>query len=241
MTASTRNRLMFCAIVGLITIPAEAMLLPVARTPNPAVAAVKWTAGLDKAELRSAASNIEAYPALYRRAIMGALTPEDRSNAWREFFQDHISSHPSLTSEQVAVLREAIDVASPAAFSQPMAADVKQRIGDVFGRATKVLGANAANELFVTLGPKQLQVANALPLSQQLADKVRSWRVVSANEQSGCNCNIEIDTCDLLPDPWLQCSELFTCEFDLSWPMCGPLWSWACTGWCKIIRFPWDN
>jgi len=232
---------MLCAIVGLITIPAEAMLLPVARTPNQAVAAVKWTAGLDRADLRSAASNIQAYPALYRRAIMGALTPEERSNAWREFFQDHITSHPSLTSEQVSVLREAIDVASPAAFAQPMPADVKTRIGDVFAKATKVLGPNAANELFVTLGPKQLQVANALPLSQQLADKVRSWRVVSASEESGCNCNIDIDTCDLMPDPWLKCSELYTCEFDLNWPMCGPLWSWACTGWCKIIRFPWDD
>ena len=38
--------------------------------------------------------------------------------------------------------------------------------------------------------------------------------------------------------PWLECSELYTCNFDLDWPMCGPLWSWACTGWCKIIRWP---
>ena len=241
MTASTRNRLMLCAIVGLITIPAEALLLPVARTPSASVAAVEWTAGLDTAELRSAAANIDAYPPIYRRAIMGALSPEDRSNAWREFFQEYVDSHPSLTPEQVTVVREAIDLASPAAFSQPMPEDLKQRIGDVFAKANKVLGANTANELFVTLGPKQLQRASALPISQQLADRVRSWRVVSASEESGCNCNIDIDTCDLLPDPIMVCSELFTCEFDLYWPMCGPLWSWACTGWCKITRFPWDN
>ena len=47
-----------------------------------------------------------------------------------------------------------------------------------------------------------------------------------------------MDTCDLVPDPWLQCSELYSCNFDLNWPMCGPFWSWACTGWCKIIRWP---
>src|SRR5262245_35130352 len=111
MTASSRNRLMLCAIVGLLTIPAEALLLPVARTPNVSVAAVKWTAGLDKVELRSAAANIDAYPPIYRRAIMGALSPEDRSNAWREFFQEYVDSHPSMTPEQTAIVREAIDVA----------------------------------------------------------------------------------------------------------------------------------
>jgi hypothetical protein len=20
--------------------------------------------------------------------------------------------------------------------------------------------------------------------------------------------------------------------------MCGPLWAWACTGWCKVMRWP---
>jgi hypothetical protein len=99
----------------------------------------------------------------------------------------------------------------------------------------------AATELFVTLGPKEPVGENPLPLAQRLADSVRSWRVVSAapkEDTATCNCNIDIDTCDVMPDPWLKCSELYTCDFDLNWPMCGPLWCWACTGWCKIIRFP---
>lgn len=246
MTASTRSRLMLCFIVGLIALPAEALLLPVARTPNPVTAAVEWTASLDPTELKEAAANIDAYPPVYRKAIMSALTPEDRSSAWRKFFQDYIDANPSLTAEQVSVVREAMDVASPAAFGRGTTVDTKQRITDVFAKAQKVLGANAAKELFVTLGPKQSLKANALPYSQQIADNLRSWRVVNASNNesedvSPCNCNIEIDTCDLLPNPWLQCSELYTCEFDLDWPMCGPLWSWACTGWCKIIRFPWEN
>jgi len=170
---------------------------------------------------------------------MGALTPADRSAAWREFFQEYIDAHPSLSAEETAVLREAIDVASPDAFGTPIPAATKQRISEVFTRAEKALGPNAAKELFMTLGPKQSAKANALPLRQQLADSIRSWRVVNAAERAPeCNCNIEIDTCDLMPDPWLACSELYTCEFDLSWPMCGPLWSWACTGWCKVIRWP---
>lgn len=241
MTASTRSRLMLCLIVGLIALPAEALLLPVARTPDPLAAAVEWTSTLDTAELGEAAANIDAYPPIYRKAIMGALTPAGRSSAWREFFQEYITSHPELSTDQVAVLREAIDVASPEAFGLSMPAATKQRITDVFERAQALLGPNAAKELFVTLGPKQTAGANALPLTQQLADRMRSWRVVSASgESSPCNCNIEIDTCDLTWDPWLACSELYTCEFDLEWPMCGPLWSWACTGWCKVIRWPWE-
>lgn len=240
MTASTRSRLMFCLVVGLIALPAEALLLPVARTPNPVTAAVQWSATLDTAELREAAGNIEAYPAVYRKAIMGALTPADRSTAWRKFFQDYIDSHPSLTKDQLAVLRDAIDVASPEVLGGTASADARKRVSDVFAKAQTVLGPNAAKELFVTLGPKEPVGANALPYTQQLADRLRSWRVVNA-DVIGCNCNIEIDTCDLLPDPWLACSELYTCEFDLTWPMCGPLWSWACTGWCKVIRWPWEE
>lgn len=235
MTASTRSRLTICAIVGLITIPAEALLLPVAKTPNAAEAAIEWTAGLDADELRDAAAEIEAYPVHYRRAIMGALSPEDRSHAWRLFFDNYLAQHPELTDEQVGVIQDVHRVATPDAFRVPMAADLKARISDVFAKAQKALGPAAANELFVTLGPKQLQRASALPYRQQLADRVRAWRTVSA-ETTGCNCNIEIDTCDLLPDPILKCSELFTCEFDLNWPMCGPLWSWACTGWCRVLR-----
>jgi len=240
MTASTRSRLLFCLVVGLIALPAEMLLLPVARTPDPIAAAVDWTASLDSAELRDAAANIEAYPPVYRKAIMGALTPDNRSSAWRQFFQNYLEANPSLTADQIAVVREAMDVASPAAFGPGISPETKQRITDVFTRAEKVLGPNAAKELFVTLGPKQSLKANALPLRQQIADNMRSWRVVSARESVECNCNVEIDTCDLMPNPWLACSELYTCDFDQNWPMCGPLWSWACTGWCKVIRFPWE-
>ena len=245
MTASTRTRLTFCLIVGLLALPVEALLLPVARTPDPAAAAVAWTATLETADLREVAADIDAYPALYRRAIMTALVPEDRATAWRQYFSRELASRPALTEAQTAVLRDAVAIASPEAFAAPMPEDLKARISDLFARANEAFGQQAAAELFVTLGPKQLTRANALPLTQQLADRVRFWRTASARQEEEpetyCNCNIEIDTCDLTWDPWLQCSELFTCEFDLVWPMCGPLWSWACTGWCRVIRFPWEE
>jgi hypothetical protein len=247
MSASTRNRLMMCLVIGLITLPAEALLFPVARTPNPAVAAAEWTASLDPTELRAAASNIDAYPSPYRRAIMTALAPADRAQAWRGHFHAYIAAHPELTADQLAALRESIDVITPDAFAVPVASELRDRIGKAFAHTQQALGVPAATELFVTLGSKELKKASALPLTQRIADTLRSWRVVSASASDStasivdCNCNIDIDTCDLEPDPWLICSEQYTCEFDLSWPMCGPLWSWACTGWCKVIRWPWEN
>ena len=242
MTASTRSKLMFTLIIGLIALPAEALLLPVARTPNPSVAALEWAASLDPTELRAAATHIETYPGLYRKAIMGSMSPADRSEAWRAYFTKYAASH-TLSAEQHAVIQEAIDIASPEAFTTPVSAAVKARIGKIFTKSEAVLGKAVATELFITLGPKEPIGASPLSFAQRVADRLRSWRVVSAapgkdEDPVQCNCNMDIDTCDVLPDPWLKCSELYTCEFDLDWPMCGPLWCWACTGWCKIIRFP---
>lgn len=236
MTSKTRRRLLFSLMLGLIALPAEALLLPVARTPDPAAAAEAWTADLTSVELRNAAFVIEDYPAAYRRAIMTTLAPEERSETWRNLIAKYSEAHPELTPEQASLLDEAIAVASPDAFRPPLSAELAARITDVFNRSLKVLGPQATNELFVTLGPANVGKRNRLPATQQIADRLRSWRVASAGA-ADCNCNIDIDTCDFLdPDPWLVCSEQYTCRFDLTWPMCGPLWSWACTGWCKIVK-----
>jgi hypothetical protein len=237
MTPRTRRRVTLCAVLSLLILPAEIVLLPVARTPDPLEAAMAWTDGLSPAELQQASFEIDAYPAVYRRAILGALGPEDRSAAWRVHLLKYRSAHPDLTPEQSALIEEAIEIATGEAFQPPIRPELKFQIQRTFNRAITVLGPKAAQELFVSLGPKDDLHRNALPLTQQIADRVRSWRVVSASVPD-CNCNIDIDTCDVGFDPWLQCSEQYSCEFDLDWPMCGPLWAWACTGWCKVIRWP---
>jgi hypothetical protein len=237
MTSRTRRRLTVCLVLGLLTLPAEALLIPIARTPDPAVAAMKWADTQSLQDLQAASRHIDRFPALYRRAIMSELAPADRSAAWRGQFERYLTTHPSLSAEQIAVVRDAMDVASPEAFAPPIPADRRTRMQTVFNKAVALLGAKDAGELFVTLGPKVVTQGNALPLGERLANHIRGWRVTSA-DYPDCNCSIDIDTCDLVPDPWLQCSELYTCKFDLDWPMCGPLWSWACTGWCRILRWP---
>jgi hypothetical protein len=138
------------------------------------------------------------------------------------------------------VVQDAMDLASPEVFDPPVRQEVKDQVAKLFTRANSVLGDKVASELFVSLGPGVAGRANVLPLAQRIADRIRSWRVASASVPD-CNCNPDIDTCDLEPDPWLVCSELYTCNFDLEWPMCGPLWCWACTGWCKIVRVEGGN
>jgi hypothetical protein len=238
MAPRTRRRLMVCLILGLVTFPAEALLLPIARTPDPRVAATEWAADLAPDHLQSAAAEIDAYPAVYRRAIMRELTPYDRAETWRAHLRRFLASEPGLTREQVQVVQDAMDLLTEETFTPPLSQDQRERITAVFNEAVATLGPKVASELFVTLGPKETK-RNALPVMQRLADRIRSWRVVSA-ELPDCNCNIDIDTCDISWDPWLACSELYSCNFDLDWPMCGPFWAWACTGWCKVVRWPFD-
>ncbi len=237
MTSRTRGRLVACLILGLIALPVEALLLPVAVTPDPAAAAFAYTASLSPDALQRAAADINAYPAMYRRAIMSELTPQERAEVWRAHLLRYLDSHPDLSPSQAAVVREAMTIVSASALVPSVAPDLREKIGRVFNAAVTELGPRAANELFVTLGPAMPAGSSPLPLVQRLADRVRSWRVASA-EVPDCNCNTTMDTCDLVPDPWLQCSELYDCNIDTSWPMCGPFWSWACNGWCRIIRWP---
>jgi len=237
MTPATRRRLTVCLVVAALTLPIELVLFPVAWNPDPDAAAAEWVQTLAPADLQAATAEIERYPARYRRVMMSSLTPSERADAWRAQFDRYVDSHDGLSAEARAVIEDAKSLLTPALFTPPLGQDLRDRIDGTFNRALEVLGNEAAKELFVNLGPADPGSDNALPLRQRMADSVRSWRVASAR-RTDCNCNVEIDTCDIGPDPWLACSELYTCDFDLSWPMCGPFWSWACTGWCKVIEWP---
>lgn len=238
MSTRTRGRLMVCLTLALVALPVEALILPVALTPEPAEAAREFTAAMTPDELAAAAAVIDAYPAVYRRAIMQELSADARADVWRGRFDAYLESHRDLTRSQAAVVRDARDLVSPALFTTSPDAATRERVGLVFKRAMAELGPRAASELFVTLGPTALDRPSALPLTQRLADHVRAWRTASARRAPDCTCSMDIDTCDMLvPDPWLVCSELYDCNIDTTWPMCGPFWSWACTGWCKLTRF----
>jgi len=239
MTATTRRRLTVCLVLGLVTLPAEALLLPVVRARTPREAATAWAQSLATSDVQTAVARIEDYPYLYRRALMEVLSPTDRSNVWRAHFKLYIATHPELSSAQVALIQDMSAAASPDVFVPDTAQASKDKIASIFNDAKSLLGPVATVELFITMGPKSVSnTASLLPLSERLGNFVRSWRVF-AEEEAGpndCNCSMSYDVCDLEPNPWLVCSELYSCDPDTTWPMCGPLWCWACNGWCKVLR-----
>jgi hypothetical protein len=238
MTATTRRRLTVCLVLGLVTLPAEALLLPVVRARTPREAALAWARDLAVSDVQNAVARIEDYPYLYRRALMEVLTPTDRSNVWRSHLRQYMTAHPELTPAQVGLIQDMSDAASPDVFVSTASQASKDRIASIFNDAKSLLGPVATGELFITLGPKNVSnTASLLPWSERLGNFVRSWQLFAVEEgPNDCNCSMTFDTCDLEPDPWLVCSELYSCEADTTWPMCGPLWCWACNGWCKVLR-----
>ena len=113
MTATTRRRLTVCFVLGLVTLPAEALLLPVARTRDPRVAATEWAATLTQDQVQAAASQIQDYPYVYRRAIMALLTPAARSAVWQNHFAQYLANHPDLNATQAQLIQDAIAAATP--------------------------------------------------------------------------------------------------------------------------------
>jgi len=190
MISRTRSRVKFCLILGLLTLPAEALLLPVARTPKADEAALEWAADLSPQQLRGAGDEIDAYPLVYRKALLTQMSAEDRSDVWRKFLRRFLREHRDLTREQIVFVDESIELLSSDAFDPPLAPDLKEQISKMFNEAIVVLGNQNAEELFVTLGPKKLQRASAVPFMQRLGDKIRGWGVVDAEygrRTTGCS------------------------------------------------------
>ena len=96
MTTRTRGRLMVCLTLALVALPVEALILPVAMTPEPAEAAREFTAAMSPVELAAAAAEIDAYPAVYRRAIMQELSADARADVWRGRFEAYLELAPRL-------------------------------------------------------------------------------------------------------------------------------------------------
>jgi hypothetical protein len=220
--------LTFSLVLALLVLPVESILVPVARTPDQRAAAAQWAATLSAADAQQASDQIEDYPAVYRRALMGVLGPDNRALVWRAHFRKYLRTHPDLTPAQVALIQDAIDVASPGARSRrrsptrsrSASARSSSRRRRCSGPRTRRISSSTSDR----------RTAQERAVGRPAGRRSRAHVARRLGRVPDCNCNIDIDTCDLVPDPWLECSELYTCNFDLDWPMCGPLWSWACTG-----------
>jgi hypothetical protein len=240
-----------CIVRGLLVLTTVTALLAAAAilpAETMAKGADKWASSLDSSRVSHFVrpEAIAALPVEYRKALFASLqTPEGRAEFWRAVFTQYRRTH-TLTKEADALLRVAEQSLTLDLFTgrRKLASDDPILLVKV--QIAKVLGKQAAEELFTTAGPAEISVAG-LPTVE--AARVL-WRVkavpfvqsafgafapaVSAVEFNHCNCNRSYSREDgCLGD----CAYHTRCGEDLNdcetsgWG-CGPFWMYGCDGVC---------
>jgi hypothetical protein len=228
MTSKTRRRVFVCVVVAALTLPAESILLKALETPTVDGAAQAWVASLPPDALTGAAASIQSLPFAYRRQIMTALSPWLRSRVWRRHIATYVENHPELDSNAVALLQAASDLASPDNLANPT--DTSRAQIDIVGNQIKaLLGKDTAEFLLYRLGPADGTFVSALPISQRLANAVRSTFVALARADD-CECNMDWGCTGLMS----YCAQGSGCMVHSAWPACGWFWQDPCNGACKV-------
>jgi hypothetical protein len=227
VTAQTRRRIWIAVIALALALPAESVLLQAGSTLDQVQAADDWAASLSAADLTAAASQIESYSFVYRRAIMKAAWPSLRSAVWQHHIEAYMDAHPDLPSDAVPVLKAVTAAATPEVLSDPTDAE-RAEIDSLAEQVQAVLGQDVADYLLYRLGPPDTAVTTAaLPVSQRLADWLRGHFVALASSLD-CNCSLDWG-CSAFGT---YCANDSGCTPDTTWPMCGWLWDETCDGFC---------
>ena len=235
MTTRTRRRLTVLFVLALFTLPVQALVGPALRTPDMGAAAREWVADLSPTALHGAATDIRAYPFEFRRAIMAALTPDDRVSVWMGNFQMYVDEHPELNAAQRLLIDHAMSLMTPEVLSGPPASPfLGEQIGATYDVAVSVLGKRVAYDLFYRLGPDRPQGDSPLPLGMRVANVIRHYTVAYAADAPGCDCSSQSTVdCNPFADRAFACAEANDCTINADFPMCGPFWSFACGGTCR--------
>jgi hypothetical protein len=225
MSVRLRRRLLFAVLVLALTIPAESVLLRALAAPTQADAASQFAASLGTTDLTAAASTIEAYPFVYRRAIMSALPPAARAAVWQSHIAGYLAMHPELDPSSVALLATTIALITPDVMAGNGVSN--RQVSTIAVQIQATLGKDVADYLLYRLGPKDLQSASALPIRERLANFVRQHFTASARADD-CDCSTDWG-CDASN----HCDGGTGCTPDTTWPMCGWLWNETCDGGCR--------
>lgn len=238
LSRATRRRLVACAAVAVLTLPAEAALLAAMRAPSNAVAAREWAESLNSGELQDAAQRIQEFPYYYRRAIMTALEPDERSAAWRRYLTNYAATH-SLDAASRLVIRRAIAAMTPEVFDDGAPADQLAELSAVFDIGAGLFGRRTAIDLFMRLGPDEngAESLAALPFAERMSARLRGWMNVEA-ESADCDCTTAFgSSCDVAGLTSAEtCAASTSCEPDVSWPMSGVAWAFTANGVCSAVQ-----
>jgi hypothetical protein len=99
---------------------------------------------------------VVARPMAYRKAIYQASSPQVRSRLWVEQLRRYRAARPDLSQSQVAVLDEALTIASDHTtfdFQRSDFSAVLSRVDKLSESARKAFGTDEARDVLATLGP----------------------------------------------------------------------------------------
>jgi hypothetical protein len=226
VTAATRRRLIVCFLAVVLTVPLETILLQAISTPDARRAVQEWVEGLSPQGLEAAANQIQGYPLAYRREIMRALPPSQRTAVWRRHLAAYRQAHPGLAPAVVSLIESASALITPQIFVAASSSD-REELSRVADQLTAALGRGEAEFLLYRLGPPDGTFASLEPFSERLANWVRN-RVVAFARSEDCDCSTDWG-CGL----GLRCKG-GGCAIDDDWPMCGWLWTETCDGTCAM-------
>jgi hypothetical protein len=237
LSRATRRRLAVCAAAAVLALPAEAVLLAsMSRAQSNDDAAREWTESLNAGELQDAAQRIQEFPYYYRRAIMTALEPDERSAAWRRYLTNYAATH-SLDPASRLVIRRAIAAMTPEVFDDGAPADQLAELSSVFDIGVGLFGRRTAIDLFMRLGPDDTGVESlaALPFAERVNARLRGFFNVHA-ENADCDCTTVFGaSCDVAGLTSAEvCAAATGCEPDVSWPMSGVAWAFTANGVCSV-------
>lgn len=162
-----------------------------------------------------------------RRARFEAASPALKASLWRVHIRRFLADHPDLTPQQRQLLHEAIDLAAPELFAQPLEAGDRQvsaRLEEFSSRARSVFTRDFGAAAFGRLGPRYRG-----PKSTEANEGGEQPPFDDGNPPTmgSCDCNVWDDWCGLM----------YKCVgggcYWRSWG-CGTMWTKSCTGLCII-------
>jgi hypothetical protein len=227
VTAKTRRRVFASLLVLALTLPAETILLKALQASNDTTAIQQWASGLSATSLSAAAANIQAYPFLYRKGILGALTPDQRASVWRRHLESYIGQHPELSGAAISAIKSAESALTSTVLSEKASSTERASLKMAAGQVQTLLGTDTAKYLMFYLGPQDGTFASAEPLTMKIASMVRHQFELLADYPQ-CDCSL-----------WFGCSsgdqrcvsDIY-CDADVTWPMCGWFLNDPCDGLC---------
>jgi hypothetical protein len=216
-----------CFVAVALSLPIETILLR-AGTTTSQQSARDWAGSLSLDQAVRVSGAVQTLPFEYRRSLMRVLPPAIRAAVWSAHIKRYIAAHPNLDSQSLSLLNAAASLATADAFSQP-STETRVRIAAIAQQIIMLLGAGEADYLFYRLGPRSASLASALPLTDKLAEFVRSQFVVEASRED-CDCHVDFG-CD---SPGHCVGNVDCNKSDGSWPECGWFWMQQCDGLCYM-------